>query len=122
MSRKTQRQLADEAYERTAPGPTMHQLGQLDIDGTVEGAPMAGSVPKDIPDTCPECGRAMTLAHGWTLLRVVCAVQCGFCAKVVHVSQNAYLDLKAQLARWKAAVDVKPPKEPKRGKRTRGAG
>lgn len=93
-AKKTQRQLADEAYLRSQ---------QLDISGELEPAPGVIEPPviASIPTTCPSCERPMTLASGWTVLRSVPnALQCGGCAQVIRVLEPGYSQFVAQVAEY----------------------
>jgi hypothetical protein len=76
-----------------------------------------------VPDTCPSCGRAMTLRSGWALL-FGDLLQCGGCGHLIGVSRQEYERFALRLAEHARLVRaaVEPLPKPKRHKRERGAG
>lgn len=119
--KKTRRQLADEAYLRSQ---------QLDITGALEPTPDVKEFPltEQVPATCPECSRTMTMASGWTILRAGHqALQCGFCGWCIVIADaavfNAFAETARQLADARArSLEDRHKKRTPSGKRTRGAG
>lgn len=120
-AKKTQRQLADEAYLRSQ---------QLDIEGQLAEAPGVVEPPQvaNIPTTCPSCHRAMTLGSGWTILRSVPnALQCGGCAHTIRVLEPEFSRFDAQVREYgeqRAArlAHLRGLDKKKGQKRERGAG
>lgn len=155
--RKSKRQLADEAYLRSmealdgrAPVPAGTLPGQIDlVDGAVAGTDDRGAdaILDGIPEQCPRCQRAQTLALGWTCATRYCVgclrperdhphfecatfeppsaqyVQCGNCGMQVAVRRGAWETLRLALTARFGASDRAPiPKHNLRGDRPRGAG
>lgn len=141
---KSKRQLADEAYMRSmetlsgrAPVPEGVLVGQLVIDGSVEGT-NGRAIPhpiKGAPETCPGCRADMVIVYGgsWTpsyvrcsdetdspLAGEVCKLQCAYCAHIVIVTPATWLAVKMERRRTIGRSDAPPP--PKKAKKTRGAG
>jgi ferredoxin len=86
----------------------------------------------DVPSLCTGCGRTQTIRHGWTpltknaddLLSGTARLQCGACAHVVVVPEEAALRLRRAIAEeYRARMEaVAPKRRDTDGRRTRGAG
>lgn len=131
--KKTQRQLADEAYLRmnTQVGRDGALPGQIDaIDGTVAGAraDLPTPVIDEVPSTCPYCSKAMTMQSGWSLIAganaLVGVIMCGDCGTPLTISRSNYETLRLAIRAHFDAIKAKNAPLPKaaRAKRDRGAG
>lgn len=150
---KSQRKLADEAYQRSveqlegrapiAPGVLPGQIDMLtgEIAGSTEKVEhyahdphgnepvthFARLVCDHIPDHCPQCGKHMHLASGWTPLHAEegdpTRVMCGNCGQVAEVPFGEWKVLSLALAAQYRDVDRwSPPLKPEKKGKTRGAG
>lgn len=123
MKKKSQRQLADEAWLRAQQ---IDLAGQLESTGEKEeGQPVEG-----IPVECPGCHREMTVHHGWTILSEAGTswqhghLICGFCGHEVLVTIEARDRLRAAMHEEfkRRAERLAPLPKNKNGPRVRGAG
>ena len=116
------------------PKPEPAIPGQLAIDGSVAGGPVAPvrelgapmAAAYDVPPLCPKCGSAMLTQWGGSWTPLVAggpgyALQCGHCAHVIPVSERQYEAVVAERKRTIGASD-RPAKIIARERRTRGAG
>ena len=132
--KKTRRQLADEAFERTEAARVAGVFetnipGQLNIDGSTFGANPADLPPKieHVPDHCPECGRIQTYAAGWSVVVFptgLARLECGNCGHPVIVDYAVADRLRRALRAYfdeRAKALARPKRDPST-KRVRGAG
>lgn len=106
--------------------PASPLAGQLTTDGG--GGAREPTKLCDVPERCHACGSAMMAELGtrWTPLRFVdldaARLQCGECAAIIEVTEDAWFRVMDERAKIKAGDTVKSPVIPEKKGRTRGAG
>lgn len=118
--KKSQRQQADEAWER-AQQTTLNTPGQLDISGGIVGQSHVTPLPEiqELPDTCPACGEGHRGPLLWSHMLGGENVQCVRCGYVVKVPRDVWDNLRSAA---RIAFGSRAQPQPKKPKRQRGAG
>jgi hypothetical protein len=135
-NKKTQRQLADEAWLRVhrpdfnVPDETGALPGQLAIDGAQPHSDDVSVYVEGVPDRCPTCDRHQSIERGWTPMEprprwtegreiMGWPLQCGACGATIFVAASAHFALREQIKIHYAMLNAPKPKA--QPKRQRGA-
>lgn len=123
---KSKRALADEAWVRVnTPDNNGALPGQLDLVALIERGELPVPAPAmpvgDIGNDCPNCGKTLSILHGWAYSREApWTLQCPNCAKRFEVSEEKH-HLYRDLVRATYAALPSPPPKKKTVRPPRGA-